>query len=201
MPCCCALCRTRSRAARQHYRNVSQRRVRGDAPADADAGGGGICRWSLVQHDWCRGSRAASRHTSVRGALLRSRRLPRWGEASIGEDTAGRDPVVILSHALWQHVSAATRPSSAVRSSSKASAADYRRHAGGFPIPIVEVAVLGSADHDSRDIVNSWAGDYMPVMDASVSARRSTGTRRDLAVQSRVLRLFPWQMPPAGMRT
>ena len=63
-----------------------------------------------------------------------------------GEDTAGRDQVVILSHALWQQRfgSDATVIGRSIRAR-RHPPADCRRHAGGFPFPIAEVAVLDSA--------------------------------------------------------
>jgi predicted permease len=114
-----------------------------------------------------------------------------------GEDTAGRNLVVILSHALWQQrfgsdatvIGRSIELEGVRRQIVGVMPADFR-----FPSPKSQFWI--PLDHDSRDIVNSWAGDYMPVIGRLRSGATVAQARLEIRLfQSRVLKLFPWQMP------
>jgi predicted permease len=123
---------------------------------------------------------------------------PAWGRTfEAGEDIAGRDRVLILSHALWQQ-RFGSDPGAIGRS---IELEGVRREIVGvmpadFRFPSAKTQFWIPLGHDSSDIVNSWAADYMPVI-----GRLHPGATIDRAhaeirmFQSRVLTLFPWQMP------
>ena len=113
------------------------------------------------------------------------------------EDTAGRNRVVILSHALWRQ-RFASDPVIITRSID----VEGVRHQivgvmpADFRFPSAKTEFWIPLGHDSRDVVNSWAGDYMPVIGRlrpDVSIERAHADVR--IFQARVLKLFPWQMP------
>ena len=114
-----------------------------------------------------------------------------------GEDTAGRDQVVILSHALWQQ----RFGSDATVIGRSIELEGIRRQIVGvmpaeFRFPSSKSQFWIPLDHDSRDIVNSWAGDYMPVIGRLRPGATVEQARVEIRLfQSRVLTLFPWQMP------
>ena len=114
-----------------------------------------------------------------------------------GEDTAGRDQVVILSHALWQQ----RFGSDATVIGRSIELEGIRRQIVGvmpadFRFPSSKSQFWIPLDHDSRDIVNSWAGDYMPVIGRLRLGATVEQARVEIRLfQSRVLKLFPWQMP------
>ena len=123
---------------------------------------------------------------------------PALGRAfASGEDTAGRDQVVILSHALWQQRFAGD----ATVVGRSIELEGVRRQVIGvmpadFRFPSARTQFWLPLNHDPRNIVNSWAGDYMPV----IARLRADATLEQARVetrlfQSRVLKLFPWQMP------
>ena len=116
-----------------------------------------------------------------------------------GEDLAGQNSFVILSHALWQRqfasdpavIGRVINLEGIPRQIVGVMPADFR-----FPSPKSEVWV--PLDIDSRNIPSFWAGDFMPII-----ARLKPGATRQQAAaeialfQSRVAKLFPWTMPDA----
>ena len=117
---------------------------------------------------------------------------------SPGEDTAGRDQVVILSDALWQQrfgsdaaVIGRSIELEGVRRQIVA------RHAGGFPISHRRRRNSGFRSTTMRAIHRELvgrrlhAGDRTPPSGATVEQARV----EIRLFQSRVLTLFPWQMP------
>jgi putative ABC transport system permease protein len=114
-----------------------------------------------------------------------------------GEDTAGRDQVVILSHALWQQrfggdadiIGRSIELEGVRRQIVGVMPADFR-------FPSAKTQLWIPLDHDPRDAVNSWAGDYMPVIGRVRPGSTMDEARVEIRLfQSRVLSLFPWQMP------
>jgi predicted permease len=114
-----------------------------------------------------------------------------------GEDTAGQDRFVILSHALWQQ-RFGSDPGVIGRS---IELQGMRREIVGvmpdqFRFPSTRTQLWIPLSHDARDVTNSWAGDYMPLL-----GRLRPGATMDRAhtevrlFQSRVRALFPWRMP------
>jgi predicted permease len=116
-----------------------------------------------------------------------------------GEDLAGQNGFVILSHTLWQRqfasdpsvigrvINLESRPRQIVG----VMPADFR-----FPSSKTEVWV--PLEIDSRNTTSFWAGDFMPVI-----GRLRPGTTLAQAgaeirlFQGRVGKLFPWTMPSA----
>jgi predicted permease len=114
-----------------------------------------------------------------------------------GEDLAGQNDFVILSHALWQQ-RFASDPSivgrwihleGVQRQIVGVMPADFR-----FPSPQTQVWV--PLNIDPRDTINYWAGDFMPVigrLHSGVTLAQGSGEIR--LFQSNVGSLFPWTMP------
>ncbi len=113
-----------------------------------------------------------------------------------GQDQAGRDSYVILSHHLWQQrfsgdpsiVGRVIDLEGIPRQIVGVMPADFR-----FPSPSTDLWIpLGI---DPRDATDSWAGDYMPVM-----GRLKPGATMERAAaevqlfQSHVRTMFPWPM-------
>jgi predicted permease len=115
-----------------------------------------------------------------------------------GEDIAGRDNLVILSHALWQQKFAAD-PQIIGRWISLEGAGyqvigvmppDFR-----FPSPETQIWI--PLHIDSRQPEKYWGGDYMPM----IGRLRPGATIAQAAAEARSLQpqlrtLFPWPMPP-----
>jgi putative ABC transport system permease protein len=114
-----------------------------------------------------------------------------------GEDAAGQDNFVVLSHALWQQRFAANPAiigrvielEGVERQVVGVMPADFR-----FPSARTELWI--PLHNDSRNTAAYWAGDFMPVI-----ARLHTGANLEQAraeikmFQSRVTKMFPWPMP------
>jgi predicted permease len=114
-----------------------------------------------------------------------------------GDDKAGQDDFVILSHALWQQRFASDptvigRPiklEGVSRVVVGVMPADFR-----FPSPKTQVWI--PLHNDPRDAIAYWAGDFMPVIGRLRPGATMDGARAEIRVfQSRVVRLFPWPMP------
>jgi len=113
-----------------------------------------------------------------------------------GEDTAGQDNYVILSHALWARRFAGD-PSIIGRSIELEGV--NRQVVGVMPenfrFPSAKTELWIPLHNDPRAVFEYWAGDFMPVIgrlrrDGIAQARAEIRT-----FQSRVFALFPWAMP------
>ena len=114
-----------------------------------------------------------------------------------GEDLAGQNAFVILSHSLWQRqfasdpnvIGRVINLEGVPRQIVGVMPASFR-----FPSPKSEVWV--PLDIDSRNIPSYWAGDYMPVIGRLRPGATLQQARAEIALfQSRVRKLFPWTMP------
>jgi predicted permease len=114
-----------------------------------------------------------------------------------GDDKAGQDNFVILSHALWQQKFASDptivgRPiklEGVSRVVVGVMPGDFR-----FPSPKTQVWI--PLHNDPRDAIAYWAGDFMPVIGRLRPRATTDGARAEIRVfQSRVVKLFPWPMP------
>lgn len=116
-----------------------------------------------------------------------------------GQDAAGQDNYVILSHALWQQRFAGDP---AIIGRSIQLEGVNRQIAGIMPadfrFPSTKTQVWIPLHNDPRNTVAYWAGDFMPIV-----GRRRQGTTVEQAqaemrlFQSHVGALFPWPMPAA----
>ncbi|MGH7291675.1 MAG: ABC transporter permease, partial [Myxococcota bacterium] len=114
-----------------------------------------------------------------------------------GEDLAGRDRVVILSHALWQQ-RFGSDPSNVGRSI--ALDGEGRQIIGVMPadfgFPSTRTELWTPLHIDAQRVATYWAGDYMPV----VGRLRAAAFVPDASAEARLLQpglraLFPWPMP------
>jgi predicted permease len=116
---------------------------------------------------------------------------------SPGEDTAGRDNYVILSHALWERrfgsdptiIGRAIQLEGVSRQVVGVMPADFR-----FPSANTQIWI--PLHNDPRNVVDYWAADFMPVIGRlrpGMSPEKASAEIR--MFQSRVGVLFPWQMP------
>jgi putative ABC transport system permease protein len=114
-----------------------------------------------------------------------------------GDDTAGRDNFVILSHALWQQRFGGD-PSILGRS---IELEGVNREVVGvmpaeFAYPSARTQVWLPLHNDPRDTVAYWAGDFMPVIGRLRPGSTIAQARAEIRMfQSRVPKLFPWPMP------
>jgi putative ABC transport system permease protein len=114
-----------------------------------------------------------------------------------GDDTAGRDNFVILSHALWQQRFGGD-PSILGRS---IELEGVNREVVGvmpaeFAFPSARTQVWLPLHNDPRDTVAYWAGDFMPVIGRLRPVSTIAQARAEIRMfQSRVPKLFPWPMP------
>jgi predicted permease len=114
-----------------------------------------------------------------------------------GEDVAGRDRCVILSHALWEvrfrrderivgrfvEVEGVAREVVGVMPSS-------------FQFPSDRTQLWVPVGLDASNTVRYWAGDFMPIVGRlRPGATRSQAHAEIQLFQSRVGALFPWRMP------
>jgi predicted permease len=116
-----------------------------------------------------------------------------------GEDTAGQDNYVILSHALWEQrfgrdptiVGRSIELEGLSRQVVGVMPAEFR-----FPSPKTQLWV--PLHNDSRDAVAYWAGDFMPVVGRLRPGTTIPQARAEIRLfQSHVPALFPWRMPAA----
>ena len=114
-----------------------------------------------------------------------------------GEDQAGDDNYVILSHALWQQHFNRDR-------SILGHAIDLegvsRQVVGVMPadfnFPSAKTQVWIPLHNDPRDTVAYWAGDFMPIIGRLRPGSTTAQARAEIRMfQSRVFKLFPWPMP------
>ena len=114
-----------------------------------------------------------------------------------GDDRAGRDNYVILSHALWEQRFGAD-PS--ILGHSIELEGVNREVVGVMPaefsFPSAKTQVWLPLRNDPRDTVAYWAGDFMPIIGRLRSGTTIPQARAEIRLfQSRVLKLFPWPMP------
>jgi putative ABC transport system permease protein len=114
-----------------------------------------------------------------------------------GDDEAGRDNYVILSHSLWQQ-RFGTDPSILGQS---IELEGVRRQVIGvmpaeFRFPSAKTQVWLPLHNDPRDTVAYWAGDFMPILGRLRPGSTIPQARAEIRIfQSRVSKLFPWPMP------
>ena len=114
-----------------------------------------------------------------------------------GEDAAGQDNYVVLSHAVWQQrfgndktiIGRSVQLEGVSRQVVGVMPADFR-----FPSPKTQIWI--PLHNDPRNQVDYWAGDYMP----AIGRLRPGATMQQASAeirmfQSHVGALFPWQMP------
>jgi len=114
-----------------------------------------------------------------------------------GEDAAGQDNYVVLSHAVWQQrfgndktiIGRSVQLEGVSRQVVGVMPADFR-----FPSPKTQIWI--PLHNDPRSQVDYWAGDYMP----AIGRLRPGATMQQASAeirmfQSHVGALFPWQMP------
>ena len=114
-----------------------------------------------------------------------------------GEDQAGQNNYVILSHALWQE-RFASDPSIVGRSIEVEGVS--RQVAGVMPasfrFPSSKTQVWIPLDNDPRDTIAYWAGDFMPIIGRLRPGTGLPQARAEIRLfQTRVFSLFPWTMP------
>ena len=114
-----------------------------------------------------------------------------------GEDVAGQDNYVVLSHALWQQ-----------RFAGDASIAGRAINIDGlsrqvlgvmpadFRFPSAKTQIWLPLHNDPRNAVGYWASDYMPVIGRlRPGATLEQATAETRMFQAHVGELFPWRMP------
>jgi len=114
-----------------------------------------------------------------------------------GEDAAGQDDYVVLSHALWQQrfgsdtsiVGRSIEIEGASRQILGVMPADFR-----FPSPKTQIWL--PLHNDPRNSVSYWASDYMPVVGRLRPGATLEQARTEVRMfQSHVGELFPFRMP------
>ena len=114
-----------------------------------------------------------------------------------GEDTAGQDSYVILSHALWEQrfggdsnvIGRSIQLEGVNRQVVGVMPATFR-----FPSPKTQVWI--PLHNDPRNSVLYWADDFMPVLGRLRPGATVAQARTEIRLfQSRVSGLFPWPMP------
>jgi putative ABC transport system permease protein len=116
---------------------------------------------------------------------------------SPGEDTAGQDNYVVLSHALWEQrfgkdpaiIGRAVQLEGVSRQIVGVMPANF-----GFPSPKTQVWI--PLHNDPRNVAEYWAGDFMPV----IGRLRPGATLQEAGTEIRIFQshvggLFPWPMP------
>jgi putative ABC transport system permease protein len=114
-----------------------------------------------------------------------------------GEDAAGQDNYVILSHALWEQRFAGD-PAIVGRSIELEGV--NRQVVGVMPesfrFPSAKTELWIPLHNDPRAVFEYWAGDFMPVVGRLRRAAGIAEARAEIRTfQSRVFALFPWAMP------
>ncbi len=114
-----------------------------------------------------------------------------------GEDTAGQDNYVVLSHVLWQQrfgsdasvVGRAIEIEGASRQVLGVMPAEFR-----FPSPKTQIWL--PLHNDPRNTLSYWATDYMPVVGRLRPGATLEQAHAEIRMfQSHVGELFPWKMP------
>jgi putative ABC transport system permease protein len=114
-----------------------------------------------------------------------------------GDDIAGRDNYVVLSHSLWQQRFVGD-PSVIGRSIELEGVS--REVIGVMPpeftFPSAKTQVWLPLHNDPRDTVAYWAGDFMPIIGRLRPGTTIPQARAEIRMfQSRAFKLFPWPMP------
>ena len=114
-----------------------------------------------------------------------------------GEDSAGQDNFVVLSHALWQQ-RFGSDPSIVGRSVELEG--ESRQVLGVMPadfhFPSAKTQLWIPLRNDPRNPVAYWAGDFMPVVGRLRPGSTLQQARAEVRLfQSHVGALFPWKMP------
>jgi predicted permease len=116
---------------------------------------------------------------------------------SPGEDAAGQDNYVLLSHTLWQQrfasdpgiVGRAIEIEGVSRQVVGVMPADFR-----FPSPKTQFWL--PLHYDPGDVTSTWASDYMPVIGRLRRGATLEQANAEIRIfQSHVGELFPWKMP------
>jgi predicted permease len=114
-----------------------------------------------------------------------------------GEDTAGQDNYVVLSHALWQQrfgsdpsiVGRSIQIEGGSRQVIGIMPADFR-------FPTAKTQIWLPLHNDSRNTVSYWATDFMPVIGRLRPGARLAQAKAEIRMfQAHVGELFPWRMP------
>ena len=123
---------------------------------------------------------------------------PELGRAfSSGEDLAGQDSYVVLSHALWQQrfggdpaiIGRSIELEGAGRQVLGVMPPDFH-----FPSPKTQVWI--PLHNDPRNLEAYWAGDFMPVIGRLRPGATLPEAQAEVRLfQSQVPALFPWTMP------
>jgi putative ABC transport system permease protein len=116
-----------------------------------------------------------------------------------GDDKAGHDNYVVLSHALWQQ-RFASDPSIIGRSIELEGVS--RQVVGVMPaefrFPSTKTQVWIPFHSDPRDTIDHWASDFMTIIGRLRRGSTINQARTEIRMfQSRVFKLFPWPMPSA----
>jgi predicted permease len=114
-----------------------------------------------------------------------------------GEDWAGQDNYVILSHNLWKQ---RFGQDATIIGRSIQLEGVSRQVVGVMPeefrFPSTKTDVWIPLHNDPRDVVNYWAADYMPVIGRLRSGSTLEQAQAEIRMfQSHVGALFPWTMP------
>ena len=114
-----------------------------------------------------------------------------------GEDVAGEDNLVLLSHALWQE---RFRSDPTIIGRSVALEGTSREVIGVMPatfrFPSPKTQIWIPQHNDPRSVPDYWAGDFMPVIGRLHPASTVAQARSEIRLfQSHVGALFPWPMP------
>jgi putative ABC transport system permease protein len=123
---------------------------------------------------------------------------PALGRAFVaGEDSAGRDNLVILSHDLWEQRFGSD---TSIVGRSVELEGETRQVVGVMPsdfhFPSVKTQLWIPLHNDPRNRVAYWAGDFMPV----IGRLRPGATMQQAGAEVRLFQshagaLFPWRMP------
>lgn len=113
-----------------------------------------------------------------------------------GEDLAGQDNYVILSHALWEQ---RFRSDASIIGRSIELEGISREVIGVMPpdfrFPSVKTQVWIPLHNDPRSVSDYWAGDFMPVIGRLHPGSQQQARAEIRLFQSHVAALFPWPMP------
>lgn len=119
------------------------------------------------------------------------------GPFTPGDDKAGQDNYVILSHSLWQQ-SFGSDPSIVGRNIKLEGVSRQVRGVmpADFHFPSAKTQVWIPLHNDPSDTIAYWAGDFMPIIGRLRPAASIPQARTEIRLfQSGVGKLFPWAMP------
>ncbi len=114
-----------------------------------------------------------------------------------GEDAAGQDNYVILSHSLWQQRFGSD---SSVIGRTVEIEGTSRQVLGvmpaGFRFPSPRTQIWVPLHNDLSNVTSSWASDYMPVIGRLRPGATVSQANAEIRIfQSHVGEIFPWKMP------